>query len=130
MKKLFLVIIAALFVSGCALNPDNDLFTKKKECAALQTEIEQRLEKLSNETRELRLNRIFYSPKLNTCMYTSTNQMSFVAGGNATRETYTLYDAFTNEGVEQEFGCTPRDNCEKEAWEASRDFDKLVKEYE
>ena len=127
MKKLFLVIIAALFVSGCAINSNDDIFSKKKECAELRAGIEQHLMDLNSGTERVQLNKIFYSPKENTCLYTMTTN---TVEGEIRRSYYDLYDALTNEKVASEVGCLPRDICEKDPTQASEDFDALIKKYE
>lgn len=129
MPKLFLVITAALFVSGCVINSNNDLFAKKKDCAALRTEIEQRIKSRSDETGEAaQLNKIFYSPKRNTCMYTT--EYHFITSSNANARIDDLYDSLADELVGSEMGCQPRGNCAKDLAGARRDFDKLVEKYE
>jgi uncharacterized protein YpmB len=50
-------------------------FTRKKECSKLRVQIEEyilkhRTDDLDNAQRYVGLDEVFYSPKLNSCMYT------------------------------------------------------------
>lgn len=71
MKNLStLLVLLALVLTGCA-NEEKEAFERKQECIEYKSDIEQTLEKNSSlELARNRLDEIFYSPKLNTCLYT------------------------------------------------------------
>lgn len=123
-----------ILLTGCATNNNNialsndDLFAKKKECAELQAKIESHIEKdWNDEDRSAWLEKIFYSQKKNTCLYTMQISTSV---NNVTIEIHNLFDAFTNEKIVSERGCLPVENCGKTLMQASAIFDNTVANYE
>lgn len=139
MKKIVTAIFAITFLSGCAFNSspskqvvNEDLFSKKKECAKLQNEIEARIKRDYNgdigngDTQFAQFDKIFYSPQRNTCMYTM--QISAYINSDL-YETHNLMDAFTNEKIETERGCY-HEKCKKTESQAWDDFYNKVKQYE
>lgn len=96
MKKLFIIIILLFLISGCGRNTDLDKeFEKKKECAEYREAIQEKLEMdyPNTSTMAFRLEEVFYSPRLNTCLY--AYQLSYpnhIYSQN-------IIDYFTNETV-------------------------------
>lgn len=69
---------------------DNDIFLKKQECSKYydlaNTKIKESGRVFQNDT--FTLNEVFYSPKLNSCLYAYTISTS------STGEIYSIYDVF------------------------------------
>ncbi len=81
------------------------LLTKSKECQSYQTEIENRLKdnNIDGQTFGLinELDIIFYSPKLNSCLYTYETLATNTPGNsfNIVGQDYHLVNIFTNEAI-------------------------------
>ena len=89
MKKLLIVslLLCGIVLGWCSLQKwlsQDELFEKKQECLSYQTNI------LENINRGDILMQIFYSPKINSCLYITKNVISI----NDT--TYYIYDYFEN----------------------------------
>lgn len=140
MKKFIFVstiLILVIFLSGCTLSSQqtseiNNSFSKKRDCAELQNNIEKRIkEQFNDQTRGAWLEKIFYSPTLNTCMYTiQINIYPNKYNNMTTYYIYQLYDAFSNELIEDERGCIPEDECEKSVANASLEFRNKINKFE
>lgn len=131
MKKLLTIIVITVFLSACTINganndalSDDELFARKKICAELQAEIEARIEKMNEEKIIVWLGKIFYSPRRNSCMYTMTKEISKY---DDVRHINSLFDAFTNEKIEEKTGCL---TCAVSPSQAIINFDIAVAEYE
>jgi hypothetical protein len=89
---LVIVLIIGLFYISKNLfsNKEADLFQKKQECSKNYDLVNQKIKDsgriMSNES--YTLNEIFYSPKMNTCLYAYTIH---TGGGE---EIYSIYDVF------------------------------------
>jgi len=130
MKKLLLisVLLGSIILAGCNQKwlSESELFTKKQECAKLKNDIETDIEKARNG--DARLDKIFFSPKQNSCLYTMTR--SFMTDDSVNMEFYTLVDALSNEAIFSERWCIPEDYCKKSIDDATYSFILKVEEYE
>lgn len=108
----------------------DDLFQKKQDCQKYKSQIEKKLEGLGYYVAETQyqsssfLEKIFYSPKINTCAYV-VKEWGLVRG-KLTFESLSIFDALTGEILSStlmEIG-TP------EVSQRRRAFDIIVKEYE
>jgi hypothetical protein len=83
MKKILIIILSVLILSGCSSsqkidqkiadtdNQSEDLFAKKKECASFKDKIMEDIltPNLVYDDSDPELTEIFYSPKRNSCLY-------------------------------------------------------------
>ncbi len=118
MKKLLILSIFILSLTGCGKNSSQDdlIFNKNQDCSKYRNEIENRINTTTYE--EGYLEQLFYSPKINSCLYVkyiATNGAYF--GKN-------LYNML-NDG----FSSQPLEECGGEADNACDEFDKKVEEY-
>lgn len=135
MKKKLLIItfLVLMGLTGCSAtktnqSSTNNLFEKKKDCANLKDKIENNIkEEWNDNARSAWLDKIFYSPKQNSCLYTM--QISTNING-AIIEIYNLFDAFTNEKLISEKGCLPEDECGASLANAKTYFLEKLAEYE
>lgn len=104
------------------------LVQQKIECAELRPTVESRIaEQYNDETRFAWLEKIFYSQKQNSCVYTMHIQSRTL---DPVIELHILFDALTGEGIIEERGCLPKDDCGKSLTEALGDFLRRIEEYE
>jgi hypothetical protein len=85
MKKILTTIVLTILLAGCATNKESEIileseptkedeiFQKNMKCFSLQETIEKRIQERAKEyadiNEEWSLEEIFYSPKLNSCLY-------------------------------------------------------------
>lgn len=86
-----LLVIGLFYISkNTFFHTETDLFKKKQECSKNYDLVNQKIKDsgrvMSNES--YTLNEIFYSPKMNTCLYAYTIH----TGGGS--EIYSIYDVF------------------------------------
>lgn len=106
-------------------------FQKKKECAALRTQIEARIQKDWPENEfdgHTTLEKIFYSPKMDSCLYTFRIE-EYSKDRKTSIQENDLVDAFTNELIAAERGCIPKENCTQSTMTALTSFDMQLEEY-
>jgi len=93
------IFFGHFFTNKPANDTQLDYFSKKQECSKYKALIETKLneENASFEKTEIvnYLEKIFYSPKVNSCLYITTQQIYF--DGKITAETYELSDALSDE---------------------------------
>lgn len=149
MKKTFFIIVTAIILTGCSQNAstlekvssqknepslEKVSFEKKKECAELRDQIEARIQKDWPESEfngYIALEKIFYSPKQDSCLYTY-KVSRYVKDLGTSFEDYELVDAFTNESITGETGCIPVKDCDgiQSVSEAHYKFSAELKQYE
>ena len=109
---------------------DSDLFAKKQECQKYTTEVEKKLESLNFSNPETgyqtwnNLEKIFYSPKMNSCLYIGEewNMMN----DKKDSEVWTLVDVLSGEMILSGHG-----EWNKPEYQTQRkDFENYMKEYE
>lgn len=109
---------------------EENLFQKKQECQQYRTQIEAKLKELDFFNPETGyqgvnfLEKLFYSPKANTCLYVAKD-WGFV-NKKLTWETLTLNDALTGEIITSSL----REMGSQEYLQRKQAFDDYLKEYE
>ncbi len=97
MKKYIpLLIITSLLLSGCSIgfnNEENNSFKKKQECNNMFVKIENYLKDTGYTS--WKLNSIFYSPKMDSCLYISETESTI----NTNWKHILISDAFTKEPI-------------------------------
>ncbi|EKE06294.1 MAG: hypothetical protein ACD_19C00020G0004 [uncultured bacterium] len=96
--SILLFCVMALFISGCGtVKPEVkkvDFFNKKKECTTYKEKI---LEDYQAATEDgvysSVVNKIFYSPKLNSCMFATTEKIGVRESAVTNLQ---IYDYFSN----------------------------------
>ena len=133
MKKLLVIFSLAYLLTGCSPTeceecvcpePENkvDVFKRNQECYKYKKDMQIKND-IDPENEELgtgRITSIFYSPKLDTCLYL------YVSLSDELFSFQSLNDVFTGETIEDFFGNINDDNVMAEA-EA---FRSRVKEYQ
>ena len=125
MKKLIIFIMVIFFITGCnstkdssnATNYDPLAFQKKQECLTLKTDIEEEIKKrtidsnnsefnMSNSVYVGELKRIFYSSKLDSCLYIweKTSEDKSLLSETITTS-YILYDYLNDKELAYFTGC-------------------------
>lgn len=120
------------------------LFAKNTECAKLTSNIKEELSKNSKSTLEVtekeEFNFIFYSPTLNTCVYSTKYDYNYfnyksVADDNYSKSSYRLYDVSSSKQLGDYpyyyFGNVPytsKDEQEKNVENGRRDYKKFILE--
>lgn len=110
-------------------NPD-DLFQKKQDCQKYTAQITKNVEAQNYTNPQTGfqsynyLNKVFYSPKLNTCLYVSTERD--FEHGKPTFEIPVLVDALTGETLLSGL----REVGKPEFFERKEQFDIYLKDYE
>lgn len=108
----------------------NELFSKKVECQKYENDVEAKLRDSDVDIKETgaqtynALNKIFYSPKANSCLYVTTETM-FV-NGKTTFETPTLRDVLSGETLLSGI----REPGQDDYLDRMKQFEDGVKEYE
>lgn len=109
---------------------NEDLFQKKQECQKYTSQIEKKLEEsaFSNPQTGAQtfsaLEKIFYSPKVNSCLYVAEEW--FLVKGKKESETWTLVDVLSGETLLSGFG-----EWNKPEYHAQRQqFEDYLKDYE
>lgn len=144
MKRVFVYVATFFLFSGCAfgnfnrrLYSDNEIFSKKMECSKFQDDIEMRLShddvavKKSLHDRTLfysAFQKIFYSPKSNSCLYYFTTQE--VASSGDITFGYFLIDALSGEPLVSKIGCDYGEVCAQRMHQARDSFLAQMKQYE
>lgn len=136
MRKILIIALSILLLSACTLtekceeckcseseNPKIDIFERNKECYEYKddVELENGINHLNEEASPGRISSIFYSPKLNTCLYVYSRGLL-----ENTFFFQSLNDVFTGENIDTAFGDLATD-------EGKKDFDEfqaLVKSYQ
>ena len=108
----------------------DDLFQKRQDCASYTPEIERELKNLDFSNPKTQadiyhyLERVFYSPKANSCLYVEKEITT--VNGNMEWVSYTLYDVLTKQIITSslmEWGSSEYQKKEEA-------FNNYVKEYE
>ncbi|MFH1546235.1 MAG: hypothetical protein ABIE14_02575 [Patescibacteria group bacterium] len=91
MKKTFFIVLASFLLFGCVQNQKSNLLEKNKECFKYWDTIEKDLtEKFST----LELRAMFYSPKVDSCVFESRQHFGEQMGCG-------ISDVFTREVYEE-----------------------------
>ena len=101
MRNTFLFAVALLcFCSSCQnakVQPSHQeedwLFEKKIRCAAIKAPLDKELNAIGEY-----IDRVIYSPRLNTCVYTTTHILRN-SDGRPTSTQFSIYDALTSENL-------------------------------
>jgi len=103
MKKIIFIVFASFFLFGCAQNSGDDLFEKNQECFEYWDTIEKDLtEKFST----LELRAMFYSPKVDSCVFESRQHFGGQMGCG-------ISDVFTREVYEEIRNVIEISDCDK-----------------
>ncbi len=131
MKK-FLIMILGILLIGCS-SPKQIAFERKTECAKYLPEAEKHMKEMTHYDEKNRINsvaeleKMFFSPKVNSCVYRWTSHAFFGSTGQSL-EVVKLHDALTGEVLEVS---DPIDTSDTENFlVAKRAFDSVVEKYE
>lgn len=126
MKKISLVLMSIVFLSGCSVSNDSYLDQKIACNERKQSITDDVASNWSGDSFPV-VKEVFYSNKVDSCLYTLA-----VSGGdtvtNSRGGSYSLIDALTNKDIFYNNWCT--DGCAKSKEEAEEEFYKEVKKYE
>lgn len=144
MKKILLTFCALFLLSGCIpvetekqtepeeqVEPEKivDVFKKNQECYKYKEGLEKEYPKNKNSGGiieiETEIDAVFYSPKLDTCLYARFDTLS---AGDSIAHTMDLIDVFTRNDVARVD--TGEDTSLAGAAEFFREAEKLIKEYQ
>ncbi len=95
------LLIGQYFANKPVNETQSDYFAKNQECSKYKDSVETKLNEANVSVAETSiqtfnsLDKIFYSPKVNSCLYVATETM--YVDGKITYETPTLTDALTGE---------------------------------
>jgi len=124
MKKIVFLVFASFLFFGCAQNKV-DLFEKNQECYKYKKDmqIKNGIDPLSESNNDGNITSIFYSPKLDTCLYLYT---SLFDDSDDFYSSQRLDDVFTGETIEFIFASASK----TEEQYKFEEFRNKVKEYQ
>lgn len=129
MKKRVTTLIAVLIFTGCTHS--ESFLDEKETCSKYQQELVEEVEKIG-KTHSVSVEKLFYSPKIDSCLYVVKRYSSTTnkPGANGEIVDYSLYNFFTKEELTSVKGCDGELHCGLSTAEAKSKIESKVSEYE